>query len=1149
MADTDLIARVYPYAEKRRTEVPEATLEAFKTSPGCFDPLGQLSERWSASRRERESTEPLDTQNGPVLDTLPYVELRLSDTPRFRSGFLFGWGQNNDVVLPQIRGVGRHHFTLTFDGEKRPIVKDWGSLNGTQVTYGSQGHGARSGFQWIVGGHKIPFKKQPIVVTALARALVRLQIVVVPHNVASLAYIDKVDQLLQSTAAATEDLLSGLNIANRSDTQRPTGAPKLETGPIHIRKRLGEGSFASVAHYWDVSTGEEYALKKPSAEAVRARRVRINAWRNEAHIMNLIRHPHVVKLLKSDFTQGPRLYLEYVPRGSLANQCDISAAECVSILQQCLSALEYLHGSDPPIVHRDIKADNILVQYRDTNSIYVKFADFGLAKDYNNMSTICGNFGNLAPEVYQNHQYIEAGGKGRVSYTEAVDVWSLGVMVYKFLCPLPQFENQYISRGTAWAKKLIKMFKKDFEERPDELRRFLLEAMVVLRPEQRWSAGDCLARAMLLPVPAMDQSETAVAVSYVSDDERSTIRYKAEPNMAQGLEIPMWQPGSSENSTLSTDAGRYDRSGAPTPRASVPASASSRKRATVSRPSSSGRHRKRREHGSSSSKADAGSRQQRDRVLNNRTQDSLPPVAFEDNDEDEDDWDREEDDNARVELPHAVDHLSTSHVGQEVESHMQTFLQHQVGNGGADQEAVDAAVMFQRLNQHGIMTPFESMARTSGEAAASTIASSYGERDAQGDGLSHFPGNYILAPPRQDGGGGQNNSAGVDRPCGDDPTGPASQVDSQPSGLFSSGDPLNPLLVGSSVAAWGGAGEESTAGTAPSHTSVVEEDDDLPPPWSPAHPLSLYAADTQYLRSPRHSQRLELQLATHSSVVVAHPHFPPSLAEGEVEENGDRLTGHFTEPAPYVGHPYSAYGLGDNDQLLDDDWDEGTAEGHEEADGGVDDYTPPEPPSAGAAASPGPQLPKGYRAFHVEGSSHAVVYRPVERKVNALQLVGIRKISRNSLKMCFARHPEIRTERHRRPQVAGLSGPYVDFDDARIICKSFHMPTAVIDELETAAAATVAVTGGDGGYALQTEGEAEAGPAQAVQRRKRTSYSAAHKAILEAAFRNNPKPETRKYCELATQLSTEMRQVQVWFQNRRQRERRETKRDVGLLQC
>ncbi|EJT69018.1 hypothetical protein GGTG_13415 [Gaeumannomyces tritici R3-111a-1] len=283
------------------------------------------------------------------------------------------------------------------------------------------------------------------------------------------------------------------------------------------------------------------------------------------------------------------------------------------------------------------------------------------------------------------------------------------------------------------------------------------------------------------------------------------------------------------------------------------------------------------------------------------------------------------------------------------------------------------------------------MARISGEAAASPVASSYHEQGAR-----------IHAPPGQDNRRGwywgQGNSASVDHSCGEDPAEPTNQVDSQQSGLFSSGDPLNPLLVGSSVAAWGGVGEESSARATPSHASVVEEDDDLPPPWSPAHPLP--------------------------SVAVAHPHLPPSLAEEEVEENSDRLKGHFTEPAPYVGHPYSAYGLGDNDQLLYDNLHEGTAEEHEEADGGAGDY-PSNPPVRAPQQALGPNSPKD---------------------------IGL----------------------------AGFSGLYVDFGDARIICRSFHMPTTVIDELETAAAAALAVTGGDGGYALQTEGEAEAGLAQTV---------------------------------------------------------------------
>ncbi|KAL8326749.1 hypothetical protein RB601_003651 [Gaeumannomyces tritici] len=849
MADTDLIARVYPYAEEDLGEVPEATLNAFKTSPGCVIPREQPSKRQSASRRERQSTEPLEAQNVPVLDTLPYVELRLSDTPRFRSGFIFGWGPNSDVVLPNNRGVGYHHFSLTFDDNKRPIVKDWGFLNGTQVTYGKQGHGVRPRFQWIVGGHRILLRMQPIIVSPRASPPVQLQIIVFPHDIASPAYIERVDRFFQN-APATEDLLSSLNIASRPVTERPTGTHTPNTGPIHLRKRLGKGSFAVVIHYWNVSTGEEYALKKPSEKAHRWGRVRINAWRNEAHIMNLISHPHVVKLLKSDFTEGPRLHLEYVPGGSLANQRNISAVECVSILQQCLSALEYLHGSDPPIVHRDIKADNILVQYRDTSSIYVKFGDFGLAKDYNNMSTICGNFAHLAPEVYQNHQYIEAGGKGRVSYTEAVDVWSLGVVVYGFLCPFPQFENQYISNGTAWAEKLIKMFKKDFEERPDELRRFLLDAMVVLLPEQRWSAGDCLAEAALLSAPAWNQSETAVAVSYVGDDERSTIRYKAEPGMAQGLER---QPGSSEYSTLSTDAGRYDRSGAPTPRASVPASASRRKRATAPTSSSSGRHRKRREHGSSSSRADTASRQQRDRVLHNHTRASLPPDTLEDNDQDQDDWDLEEDDS------------------------------------GHHQEGIDAAILLHTLRQPGITTAFEPMARINGEAAAPPVASSYYKQGAR-----------IHAPPGQDNRGGwylgQGNSAGVDYSCGEDPTEPTNQIDSQQSGLFSSGDPLNPLLVGSSVAAWGGVGGESSARAAPSHASVVEEDDDLPPPWS------LERVEGHVIRHLAAADALKHEFFT----ADLYDHHDPAATQLHIGGGNDATAARPTSPSAHRGSSHFA---------------------------------------------------------------------------------------------------------------------------------------------------------------------------------------------------------------------------------------------------
>ena len=95
-------------------------------------------------------------------------------------------------------------------------------------------------------------------------------------------------------------------------------------------------------------------------------------------------------LFRANFELYPQLKLEYVPGGILEDKESIIVSECVSILHQCLSALKYLHGSNPPIVHRDIKLTNILIQHRHSDSIHVKFRDFGLSRNYDNILTICG---------------------------------------------------------------------------------------------------------------------------------------------------------------------------------------------------------------------------------------------------------------------------------------------------------------------------------------------------------------------------------------------------------------------------------------------------------------------------------------------------------------------------------------------------------------------------------------------------------------------------------------------------------------------------------------------------------------------------------------------------------------------------------------
>ncbi|KJZ70488.1 hypothetical protein HIM_10117 [Hirsutella minnesotensis 3608] len=372
MEDADLIACVYP-----RADIDRKASKAIEKSSRYVPPRFRCSEP-RYGRHDRESTRSPERPSAPAYyHYLPCLELKFSDTPRTSRGIVFGCGPNSDVVLPDIPSISYHHFSLTFDEERRLIVRDWGSFVGTEVTYDNEGQGLRSNFRWIVGGHDVPNRKESIIITV--HETISFQVVTTQHDIMSQAYVEKVDRFCRGTGTA-EDLLDDLNFPDRG-TERSTGAHTPATEEIYLRKKLGEGSFGVVTHFWNVSDGSEYALKEPPAKAIRKQKVNVDAWSKEARIMKQLSHDHIVKLYKHFLMPYPQLHLEYIPGGSLEEQENISADEGLSILCQCLSALTFLHSQEPPIVHRDIKPGNILVQHRFPGDIYIKFGDFGLSRD------------------------------------------------------------------------------------------------------------------------------------------------------------------------------------------------------------------------------------------------------------------------------------------------------------------------------------------------------------------------------------------------------------------------------------------------------------------------------------------------------------------------------------------------------------------------------------------------------------------------------------------------------------------------------------------------------------------------------------------------------------------------------------------------
>jgi serine/threonine protein kinase len=130
------------------------------------------------------------------------------------------------------------------------------------------------------------------------------------------------------------------------------------------------------------------------------------------------------------------------------------------VTTQILRGIEYIHAMG--ISHRDLKPDNILIASDDP--IVVKISDFGLAKMVSNeetfLKTFCGTMLYLAPEVFPGYAGALADGNlkrkrhphdddGRPTpkskrrpYSQAVDMWSLGCVVFALLCGSPPFEGQ-----------------------------------------------------------------------------------------------------------------------------------------------------------------------------------------------------------------------------------------------------------------------------------------------------------------------------------------------------------------------------------------------------------------------------------------------------------------------------------------------------------------------------------------------------------------------------------------------------------------------------------------------------------------------------------------------------------------------------------
>lgn len=200
-----------------------------------------------------------------------------------------------------------------------------------------------------------------------------------------------------------------------------------------VERFIGEGAFAEVYRVKHRFLGRQ-ALKifKRSGMSIDD----IHQMLGEAILLSRIGHPNIVRVfdanvLETQSGQHGYFTMEHVPGGSLRKfwqshgDALVPVLTALDLIKQVCRGLAVAHSERPPIIHRDIKPDNILVGY-EADGLRARVSDFGLAKSVNPLTLLATTAGTVSfkpPEAFLDKKGDSC----------ASDVWAIGATLYMLL--------------------------------------------------------------------------------------------------------------------------------------------------------------------------------------------------------------------------------------------------------------------------------------------------------------------------------------------------------------------------------------------------------------------------------------------------------------------------------------------------------------------------------------------------------------------------------------------------------------------------------------------------------------------------------------------------------------------------------------------
>ncbi|XP_030474633.1 uncharacterized protein LOC115692019 isoform X2 [Syzygium oleosum] len=237
---------------------------------------------------------------------------------------------------------------------------------------------------------------------------------------------------VNSTSSASSCGSTSSGAVNKVDIEADCLDCEILWEDLTIGEQIGQGSCGTVYHaLW---YGSDVAVKVFSMQEYS--KELICSFKKEVLLMKRLRHPNVL-LFMGAVTSPQRLCIvtEFLPRGSLfrllqRNTTKLEWRRRVHMALDVARGMNYLHHYNPPIIHRDLKSSNLLVD----KNWNVKVGDFGLSRlkheAYLTTKTGKGTPQWMAPEVLRNE-----------ASDEKSDVYSYGVVLWEIATQKIPWDN------------------------------------------------------------------------------------------------------------------------------------------------------------------------------------------------------------------------------------------------------------------------------------------------------------------------------------------------------------------------------------------------------------------------------------------------------------------------------------------------------------------------------------------------------------------------------------------------------------------------------------------------------------------------------------------------------------------------------------